>query len=130
MKEFSGAWQVLSIGGLDRPRPDTTRANASVAADLQGYFLRGRRCHRRSRADHRPGNRPPRVTSALNVASMEAGDSVSLGMTVNSITSPSLVGSRFRGQASAQRAYGRPSTTHHGYTPLPLYAVAVTHWPE
>src|SRR4051812_47542438 len=41
LPELSGKWAVLMIR-LDGPRPDSTRANATIAADLQGCLLRER----------------------------------------------------------------------------------------
>jgi hypothetical protein len=40
LPELTGAWQVLMISGLDRTRPDSARAVATIAPDLQGCLLR------------------------------------------------------------------------------------------
>ena len=40
LPELSGTWNVLLISGLDRPRPDSARASATITADLQACLLR------------------------------------------------------------------------------------------
>jgi hypothetical protein len=40
LPEFTGAWQVLRISGLDRARPDSAMARTSFSSDLQGCLIR------------------------------------------------------------------------------------------
>lgn len=47
LPELSGSWEVVVINGLDRPRPDTMRADATIVADLQACVLRERLLGRR-----------------------------------------------------------------------------------
>ena len=42
LPELRGTWDVLMIGGLDRPRPDSSRAESVISPDLQGCVLRER----------------------------------------------------------------------------------------
>ncbi|HKW09722.1 MAG TPA: hypothetical protein VJO33_05035, partial [Gemmatimonadaceae bacterium] len=42
LPELIGSWHVLMIGGLDRPRPDSTRAESTIAPELAGCLLRER----------------------------------------------------------------------------------------
>jgi hypothetical protein len=42
LPEMTGAWDMLLINRLDRPRPDTVRATATIAADLQACLLHER----------------------------------------------------------------------------------------
>jgi hypothetical protein len=47
LPELSGSWEVVVINGLDRPHPDTMRADATTVADLQACVLRERLLARR-----------------------------------------------------------------------------------
>jgi hypothetical protein len=42
LPELTGVWTTLLISGLDRPRADTSRASATITADLQACLLRER----------------------------------------------------------------------------------------
>ena len=40
LPELPGRWQVTMLGGLDRTRPDTMRAESTIASDLGNCLLR------------------------------------------------------------------------------------------
>ena len=40
LPELPGVWKVLSLSGLDRARPDTMRAEATIEVDLRECLLR------------------------------------------------------------------------------------------
>jgi hypothetical protein len=42
LPELVGTWEVRAVSGLDRPRPDTMRADATIAAELGDCLLRER----------------------------------------------------------------------------------------
>ena len=42
LPELLGQWQVLMLGNLDRPRPDSLRAESTISADLQDCLLQER----------------------------------------------------------------------------------------
>jgi hypothetical protein len=42
LPELLGTWRVLMIGRLDQSRPDSTRAESTIATELQGCLLRER----------------------------------------------------------------------------------------
>ena len=42
LPELSGVWETLLVSGLDRPRADTSRATATIVADLQACLLHER----------------------------------------------------------------------------------------
>lgn len=42
LADLVGSWQVIQVMGLDRPRPDSLLAAATIGADLQDCLLRER----------------------------------------------------------------------------------------
>ena len=52
LPELPGVWKVLSLSGLDRARPDTMLAEATIEADLQDCLLRERLVSRLERPSY------------------------------------------------------------------------------